>query len=480
MAFTELLEQAGGVGLFQALQILTFFLFSVWVPFQLVVENFSAAVPGHHCWAHLLENGSGAPANLSPEALLLVSIPPGPNRGPHQCLCFRHPQWQLLDPNATATNWSEADREPCVDGWIYDHSTFTSTIVTEWDLVCDHQGLKPLGQSIYMAGAMVGCIVCGFLSHRFGRKPVLSRCCVLVAVTSISTIAAPRFPVYCGLRFLSALGLSSILLTSAMLMVEWTTTSTRAVTMAILGSTYIGQMAVGGLAFTLRDWRTLQLAVSVPFFVIFLISWRLPESAQWHVIVGKPDQALQELKKVAKINGHKEARKTLTTEVLMSSMQEVASAKSRQSVLDLFRLPVLRWRTCNLLVVNFFLTVSYYGIVLDLQNLGSNIFLPQVLFGAVDLLAWAITTFLLRFFGRRTTLAGSLAGAGLAVLANTLVPQDLQTLRVVFAVLGKGCFGLSLTCIMIYKPELFPTSLRRSAAARGGQQEVVIIESTWF
>lgn len=56
--------------------------------------------------------------------------------------------------------------------------------------------------------------------------------------------------------------------------VEWTTTSTRAVTMAILGSTYsICQMAVGGLAFTLQDWRTLQLAVSVPFFVVFPISW---------------------------------------------------------------------------------------------------------------------------------------------------------------------------------------------------------------
>uniref|UniRef100_A0A452F8T8 Solute carrier family 22 member 11 n=1 Tax=Capra hircus TaxID=9925 RepID=A0A452F8T8_CAPHI len=430
MAFTELLEQAGGVGLFQALQILTFFLFLVWVPFQLVVENVSAAIPGHPCWAHLLDNGSGAPANLSPKALLPVSIPPGPNRGPHRCLCFRHPQWQLLDPNATATNWSEADTELCMDGWAYDHSTFTSTIVTEWDLVCDHQGLKPLGQSIYMAGAMVGCIICGFLSHQFGRKSVLSWCCLRVATTSISTVAAPSFPVYCGLWFLSALGLSSILLTSAIFMVEWTTTSTRAVTMAILGSTYsIGQMAAGG----------------------------------------KPDQTLQELKKVAKINGHKEAQKTLTVEVLMSSMQEeVASAKPRQSVLDL---------TCKLLVVNFFLTVSYYGIVLDLQNLGSDIFPLQVLFGGLDLLAQTITTFLLRFFGRCTTLAGSLGGAGLTILASALV--NLQTLRVVFAVLGKGCFGFSLTCIMIYKPELFPTSLR-SAAARVGQQEVVITESTWF
>ena len=101
------------------------------MPFQLVVENFSAAVPGHRCWAHLLDNGSGAPANLSPEALLPISIPPGPNRGPHQCRRFCHPWWQLLDPNATATNWSEADTEPCVDGWVCDHSVFTSIIVTK-------------------------------------------------------------------------------------------------------------------------------------------------------------------------------------------------------------------------------------------------------------------------------------------------------------------------------------------------------------
>ena len=40
-----------------------------------------------------------------------------------------------------------------------------------------------------------------------------------------------------------------------------------------------------------------------------------PESARWLIMVGKTDRALQELKNVAKINGHKEAKKTLTIEV---------------------------------------------------------------------------------------------------------------------------------------------------------------------
>lgn len=44
--------------------------------------------------------------------------------------------------------------------------------------------------------------------------------------------------------------------------------------------------------------------------------------------------------------------------------------------------------------------------------------------------------------------------------ATLFLCPDLQTLRVAFAVLGKGCFGISLTSISVYKPELYPTVLR--------------------
>ncbi|XP_003909652.2 solute carrier family 22 member 11 isoform X1 [Papio anubis] len=464
MAISKLLEQAGGMGLFQTLQVLTFILPCLVIPSQMLLENFSAAVPGHRCWTHMLDNGSAVPANMTLKALLTISIPPGPNWEPHQCRRFRQPQWQLLDPNATATSWSEADTEPCVDGWVYDRSVFTSTIVAKWDLVCSSQGLKPLSQSIFMSGILVGSFIWGLVSYRFGRKPMLSWCCLQLAVAGTSTIFAPTLVIYCGLRFVAAFGMAGILLSSLTLMVEWTMTSRRAATMTVVGCAFsAGQAALGGLAFALRDWRTLQLAASVPFFAISLISWWLPESARWLIIKGKPDQALQELRKVARINGHKEA-KNLTIEVLMSSMEEeAAAAKEPRSVLDLFCVPVLRWRSCAMLVVNFSLMISYYGLVFDLQSLGRDIFLLQALFGAVDFLGRATTALLLSFLGRRTIQAGSQVMAGLAILANMLVPQDLQTLRVVFAVLGKGCFGISLTCLSIYKAELFPTPLRMTA-----------------
>ncbi|KAF6334282.1 solute carrier family 22 member 12 [Rhinolophus ferrumequinum] len=438
MAFSELLDQVGSLGRFQVLQTVALVVPIMWLTTHNMLENFSAAVPSHRCWVPLLDNSTAqasAPGALGPEALLAVSIPLGPDHEPHQCRRFRHPQWQLLEPNTTATNWSEAATEPCVDGWVYDHSTFTSTIVAEWDLVCDSQALKPMAQSIFLAGILVGAAVCGQTSDRFGRKLVLTWSYLQLAVW----------------------------------VVEWTSAQARALAMTFnaLGFSF-GQVLLAAVAYGVRDWTLLQLAVSAPFFLCFVYSWWLAESARWLLVTGRLERGLQELQRVAAINGKRAVGDTLTTEVLLSAMQEELSVKQAPASLGtLFYTPGLGLRTCVSIPCWFAFGFTFFGLALDLQALGSNIFLLLVLLGAFDIPAKISTLLLLSRLGRRPMQASSLVLAGLCILANTLVPLEMVALRAALALLGLCGVGAAFICITIYTGELFPTVLRMTAVGLG-------------
>ncbi|XP_026343539.1 solute carrier family 22 member 10-like isoform X2 [Ursus arctos] len=468
MAFQELLDQVGGLGKFQVLQMVLILPFAMMIICQILLENFTAAIPGHRCWVPLLDNGTVSDNDtgiLSPDALLRISIPLDSYLRPEKCHRFIHPQWQLLHLNGTFTNMTEPDKETCLDGWVYDQSSFPSTIVTEWDLVCNYQSQKSIVQSLFMAGMLVGGLIGGHLSDRFGRKLILRWCLLLLTIFGTSAAFVHTFLIYCSLRFLSGCSSIIILTNGMMLIIEWVRPPSKVMAITVIFCALsVGQIVLGGLAFVFREWRTLQLVVSVPFLVFFLSSRWLVESARWLIVNNKPEEGLKALRKVAHINGMQNAGDALTMEGLRSIMQdELEAAQIKTTELDLFRVPSLRKRTCLLLFVRFGITVPFYGVIINLQHFGSNIFLFQVVFGALTAIVRSLPLLVQNHMGRRTTQTLFMFLVGLSVLVNTFVPQEMQTLRVALASMGISFAAASFTGFSVHLLELIPTVLRARA-----------------
>ena len=70
----------------------------------------------------------------------------------------------------------------------------------------------------------------------------------------------------------------------------------------------------------------------------------------------------------------------------------------------------------------FSTSFAYYGLAMDLQGFGVDIYLSQLVFGAVDIPAKLASVLAISCVGRRVAQAGSLALAGICILANIAVP----------------------------------------------------------
>ncbi|KAF4077332.1 hypothetical protein AMELA_G00206900 [Ameiurus melas] len=438
MVFADLLEQVGSTGRFQLVHVTLLSVPILMMASHNLLQNFVAAVPPHHCTTHTNLSDSA----LGPAETLLLSVPLDGQGKLERCRRYVEPQWDLLGKNNSEDlEKNEIEMEGCVDGWTYNKTDMGSTIITEWDLVCDLRSLKEMGQTIYMGGVLVGAMVFGGLSDKFGRRILLLISHLMVAVSGTCTAFASSYSLFCLFRFISGMALSGI----------------------ILNSFSLRNCGMDPHTYTNRDWRWLTLAVSLPFYVFFLYSWWFLESARWLVLTKKPEEAVQNLKTVARVNGRQAEGDKINLEMLQESMKkELSCSQVAHSALDLVRTRTMRTITMCLSVVWFSTSFSYYGLSMDLQKFGVNIYLIQVIFGAVDIPAKIIVTVTMSMIGRRLSQCVSLILSGITILANGLVPYEMQTLRTSLAVLGKGCLAASFSCCYLYSGELYPTVIRQN------------------
>ncbi|XP_068184042.1 uncharacterized protein [Antennarius striatus] len=457
MKFEDILEEIDGFGPFQINMLVAFSLSRIVLPCNYLLNNFIGVLPPHHCDISTLDNGQFG--NLTEQQRLTVNIPVQEDGSPKSCEMFAEPQFQLL---ANISNSSDLPTVHCGSGWVYDNSTFTSTIATEWDLVCGRKSLTKTTTTIFFIGLMTGGIIFGYLSDKYGRRTNLFISYIMATVFGFSSAFSGSFVLLAALRFLTGVGLAGTVNISIVLSIEWVDSSHRSFNSVIGGLTWsFGNMLLAGLAFLIRDWRTLVMTVTAPLGLSLCMWWWIPESARWLLANGKVDRAQVLLDRCAEFNKRPKPSSNMILETL-SNMNIVEKKTKQYSYLDLIKTPKLRQLTLITGTVWFGIALTYYGISLNISGFGLNMYLTHFIYAAIEIPAKLITYFLLNIIGRRWCQAGTLLLTATCIAINIFVPQGLWYVRAAVAILGKGLSEASFTTVYLYIPELYPTVLRQN------------------
>ncbi|XP_029006621.1 solute carrier family 22 member 7-like [Betta splendens] len=458
MKFENILDDINGFGRFQARILVISFIGRFTLPCHFMLNNFIAAVPSHRCDVSHLDDG-GAFSGLTQPQRLLVSIPAQGDGALSSCQMFEEPQYQLLSNSSNATGLPTV---PCQNGWVYDNSTFKSTVTQQWDLVCDRRGKKQATATIFFVGVMFGALFFGSLSDRFGRRIMLLVSYVSGMLFAVASAFSSSYTMFVVLRFFSGFCLTGIVIVSTVLSVEWVDIEHRKLVGVIDSLSWtFGNTAFAAIAYLVTDWRWLIITVTAPL-ALAIVTWRwMPESARWLIASGKLDKAQVCLKACATMNRTQGSIHTLTRETLSTV---VVSEKTDRtySYLDLIRTPKMRKLALNSGSLWFCVALTFYGISFNITGFGLNIYLTQFVYALIELPTKGAVYYLLDKIGRRNTMVGSMLLAGICLGVNTVVPKDMSTVRTVVAVFGKGFSSSSFATVVLYSSELYPTVVRQN------------------
>ncbi|XP_065222264.1 organic cation transporter protein-like isoform X2 [Planococcus citri] len=351
--------------------------------------------------------------------------------------------------------------------WEFAASRTGDTIVSEWSLVCDKEQLRAVAEMMFLLGVALGGFFSGLVSDRFGRKKTLMTSLLLQIIIGILVAVSPWFELFLILRAILGFVCVSIVFSGLILCMElvggkWLTISG----VSYMFPVPLSYIIIAGIAYVTHGWRSLQLAITLPSILFLGLWWILPESPRWLLAMGKVDEVVEVLKEAARVN--KKALPSNIDKILKQSISAVdLTDRPKGRVLDLFRTPTIRLISLVLYVVWFSVYLVYYGLVLNLSNIGGDVYVNSIISGLVEVPAIALSILILLKMGRRAPLCLTLVCSGVACFLTLIVPisnnvngNAWEWLTITLAMIGKFSISSSNVVMPVFTAELFPTVIR--------------------
>ncbi|XP_013421093.1 organic cation transporter protein isoform X2 [Lingula anatina] len=355
----------------------------------------------------------------------------------------------------------------CMEGGLpcpgHTFNTGFTSIVTEWDLICNRDFISDTISSLQMAGVLIGCLVFGQLGDAFGRKKVYFFALLFTSIVGAAQAFTNDWIQFAILRFLSGTGIGGCIVVGYIWSVEFLGPKYRPVING-LGLWPLGLLVLLLFGYFIREWRTLLLSTSLPGLSIITAWWFLPESPRWLLSQGRYDEVVTIAKRIAKSN-----KKPLPDmDAFVQQCEEemhLAQRSRRYGFWDLFRTPTLTRTTTMIMFIWFTNSLFSYGVLFNLKNLPGNKYVNLAINFSLSYLAAVLMPVLTRWIGRsRIANVCLLSAAVLLIPLIVLVAIGRYTeLWVVVSVIS----NISHTSILIgwhamyiLTSECYPTPIR--------------------
>jgi MFS transporter, SP family, arabinose:H+ symporter len=361
------------------------------------------------------------------------------------------------------------------------------------DLVVQRFGLSSLMEGWFvssaMVGAMLGCLLAGTSSDRFGRKKVLFAASLFLLTCSVGCALAWSSTSLIFFRWIGGVGVGIASMVCPLYISEISPAHLRgrmvtlfqlAICVGIVAAIIVNASLLSwherikgvqtdrviGYMVGEEVWRSMLGMESLPALVFFVMCVIIPESPRWLVEKGRSSEALEVLKRV---NGGEIATAEFAT-------ISAAAVSERGSVMELFR-PGLRRA---LFMALFLAVVSEFSGITTIWNFGPEIIRGQGIQLTNEMSGMVVIALSLSIFtllavwlmdraGRRRLLFWGNLGCFMSLISLGALlgrTESSSVIKVAAAATFVACFAFSMGPIKwVFMSEVFPTRIAGRAVA---------------
>jgi sugar porter (SP) family MFS transporter len=328
--------------------------------------------------------------------------------------------------------------------------------------------------SSIIIGCMIGCVLAGPLSSRFGRKKTLLLTAIVFLLSSLGCAMSHGLITFIEFRIVAGIAVGAASMLAPIYIAELSPPRHRGKLVSLnLFAIFLGQSTAFYSNYFLRDfggdnnWRWMLAVMAVPSFLLFASLLFAPESPRWLIAKHLREPALKILKR---INGAAEAEREL------KEIEESVRNETHGEFVECFRPGMLRILIIGILLAIFqqvtgINVVMYYApAIFKSAGFGnSSALLQTALMGMVNLTFSVVSMFYVDKVGRKPLMVIGSIGMSIAMflMAVTFISGHARGYFLLTCIMGYlAAFGFSLgPVVWVLIAELFPNRVRSYAVA---------------